>query len=244
MSEVLTLTRPDNRTASHATITLGDVFPGQDMAEQPRKALVRVYVGDRFREITMATKRPWCFDQHLPYGQGADRFIAIWQTIKAAGIPVVPTLRKVSSDQVVMTDLTRDGSMVFGKHQAHWPELLPNDPASWEIYKNLFRIPRQDIAESMQTIADRATSNQIALPRDQGIDIVVHPTGKWHLIALDIGNSRIRQDRPSEIQEVNNVRAGEFMRTIRFLRRQFRQRPDSYRFFDTDYQSDPWFPPK
>lgn len=52
------------------------------------------------------------------FGQRTEHIIANWQALKNAGIPVVPTLRRLkkeNSETLVMTDLRHDGSELYGK---------------------------------------------------------------------------------------------------------------------------------
>lgn len=189
MPELLHFVRPDGKTSSVVSILKEEIFPTSGI-EGPRKVSVGVYNRGLIRHVSMVTKRPRLFCPSLQDGETpADRFINIWTRLKAADIPVVPTVRKISDAEVAMTDLTRYGSIIYGKHQASNIEALPTDPLSLTIHAAFLRINPSQFEQLTRKIFDNATRNNILLAFDDPLDLVVKPNGSWYLIALDIGGT-------------------------------------------------------
>lgn len=84
-------------------------------------AFVEATVFSRFRskEIKLVSKRPANFyytDDPLFQNDKALLYYQIWFRLKLAHLPVVNTVRISSHDEVMMSDLTADGSVLYDKH--------------------------------------------------------------------------------------------------------------------------------
>ena len=47
--------------------------------------------------------------------ESADGYCEYWERLRKADIPTIPTVRKISENEIIMTDLTKDGSAFYGK---------------------------------------------------------------------------------------------------------------------------------
>ncbi len=137
--------------------------------------------GSRHKEIPLVQKV-------ISHRGRADGFIKEWQKLKKAGIPTIPTVRKISPFDVVMTNMTADGSAFFGKSDL-WPSLVrKNDNKVREIDQKFLAINLEEVETKATEIAKQATAHNIALPYDDPFDLLVHPDGSWQLVVLDIDN--------------------------------------------------------
>lgn len=198
MGEKLSLTRPDGKGLRFVTVVDNGTFSIAGRGEYCQRVLVRVNSQGRIREIPMVSKRLGSFIPGLRSDEkGSDRYISVWKGLKEAGVPVVPTVRKKSDNEVLLTDLTKDGSIVYGKHQAMEPELLPQDPASRAVHKAFLEISMDSISEAATSILRKATDKGIQLARDGALDLVVN-TDRWYLLALDISKTTFGEYRAEE----------------------------------------------
>lgn len=145
---------------------------------------------DRVRIVKMIVKRINNLtisdeEERMPF---ADIWISKWKTLKAAGIPVVPTIRRVSDTEVAMTDLSADGSGVYGKADITEERIRRNTD------RKLMEIDLNKVIEKTQEIATRANQSGILLAMDDALVLVVHPDGNWEVMALDIGHTERRED--------------------------------------------------
>lgn len=115
----------------------------------------------------------------------ADEFYRVWRGLKDAGLPVVPSVRKVSSHEVVMTDLTADGSQLYGKNRFMEHRSGPLD--------HLFiQIDPQEIEDKVVQLRKKANQAGIILPPDDPCELLLHPNGTYDLIILDIRDAKLK----------------------------------------------------
>lgn len=102
-----------------------------------------------------------------------------WNSLREAGILVVPILRKVSTTEVMMTDLCLGDGCLYDKFAAttqgqHDRQPMPIDSV-------FIQLNFQEIERAAKSIFDRATKAGITLAYDDPLNLVVYPNGNWHL---------------------------------------------------------------
>lgn len=142
----------------------------------------------------------------------AEMYYNYWKRLKNAGIPTVPTMRVIAPNEVIMTNMTADGSVFFGKHRSH------SEPISDQFIQHFLSINPADIQFSAQQIVKRADENNIILPDDEAFTLLVHPDGSWEVMVLDSQPpyAEVVGDVLSAVQrqEMNN---GTVTKLMRFL---------------------------
>jgi hypothetical protein len=116
-----------------------------------------------------------------------------WKLFKEAGLPVVPTLRRSQKGTLLMTDVTADGSEIYGKNLSKKLEQLSVDNKASEETKladeflKILSGPELDkIKSQLNAYKEIANSKGICLPLDDPFELVVHPDGRWQLVILDL----------------------------------------------------------
>lgn len=141
--------------------------------------------GERTKQISLVKRKIEIPESVRGKLSSADYLAKIWTSLKEAGIPVVPTLIVLSEDEVAMTDLTADGSSLYGKDS--WGrEFVPQetDPVFCTI--NL-----EDVRKQAHIFARQAANRFIKLSHDHSLDLLVHPDGSWQTLARDIKNTQL-----------------------------------------------------
>ena len=117
-----------------------------------------------------------------------------WEICKKIGLPVVPTLRVTTQDSIVMTNLTADGSQLFGKAYAieisketKKRSLSPREKRFLELTDDKHF---SEIEKQVRFYAELACNNEASLPfilpTDDAFELIIHPSGDWKLILLDL----------------------------------------------------------
>jgi hypothetical protein len=128
------------------------------------------------------------------------RFIDTYENHRSVGLPVPSEVLIVDTDQrmtlqtrsMLVTDVTADGSAVYGKsllgpgwsarRRAPSPEL---DARFMEL-TNRKNLPR--VIALTHSYRDLATQAGLALPDDDPFELIIHPGGGWSIITLDLSN--------------------------------------------------------
>lgn len=165
-----------------------------------RKWRVRVQaVGDPQATTSLIFKEPNSFWPPIGDDPPAQRLYANWFAMKNAGLQVVPNMWKISDTLVAMTDITTNGSGIYGKAD------IPDDvggkykmvstvqPTRTPLATDgkLLTIPLSAIEEKAKEEAVFATKHNIILPHDSGLVLVVSPDGNWYPLNLDIGTAHV-----------------------------------------------------
>lgn len=157
----------------------------------------------------------------------SEEFFARWKMLKDAKLPVPDTVRITSDTTIVMTDLTADGSDIYGKTDAEaieFEEFLPEKshrkPRKMDYILNT--ISTEVIKAEALKIATRATESDISLPFDDPLSLIIHPDGSWQLMILDLGDAKkgINPDpdlKPT-LDEQNKWLVEKFMTNIQLLK--------------------------
>lgn len=197
------------------------------------------------KKVSMWTKSPHVFGHVKETEVGlerdgfsgvdnADFYMDIWQKMKHAGLPVVTTVRKVSSETVIMTDLTADGSVIYGKHQASTVRFnesidMQNKIArdhGWvktqekiESIDNRLMHVDQDRVEQLATeIMDTATQAGFTLPFDDPMVLVVGSDLTTRIYILDLSSTKMN-DSPLAIKTDNYMSVQKFLHQISQIRK-------------------------
>jgi hypothetical protein len=137
----------------------------------------------------------------------ADYVADLWTTLKQIGIPVVPTLVVLSDNEVAMTDLTADGSGLYGKD--NWG----NNFSPQKTDAIFHDIDLEEVKKQALTFARLAANNHIGLSPDHSFDLLVHPDGSWQPLARDIKNTQLVGSSPDQdfIFQQNSERVDRFV---------------------------------
>lgn len=207
MKERFVLEKYNGKKSRELEIIGGSSFEaeGYEGAEECGRVIVRVSNRFRGREIPMVTKEPHCFVSWGFFERSAsDRYISTWTRLREAGIPVIPTMRKKDNSTVLMTDLTRDGSTVYGRHQAFVTAPYRHSDFFLKDHRPFMALDLDKVRVSAIEILDRATGQGITLANDGALDLVVNPRGSWSLIALDITRT-IFNSRTAKLSNQDNL---------------------------------------
>lgn len=170
--------------------------------------------GKRYLEVKVGNSEARFFER--PYSK---EVVRIWKIFRDLGLPVVPTLRKTSRETLLMTDVTADGSRVYGKGFYG----LLNGENKGIITKNFTHNPEMDnlflkitnpirfhlIKKKIEQYLKIAKDNFLIFPSDDPLEIVVHPDGSWDLMMLDLylGKAATEDEKnkysPEEIDKAN-----------------------------------------
>lgn len=167
------------------------------------------------REIRLVRKKIEVMSG-VPEGKtNAQAYFEKWQGIKNSGLPTVPTMRVISNNEVIMTDLTADGSVIYGKHDEKDLTKRTSPPAD----KLFMRINTQAIEVRARQIQKMADKQNITLPTDSDpFVLVVHPNGSWELVVLDVDMARFNDP---EARTKNKELVSDFLNGIRSTKQDF-----------------------
>lgn len=131
----------------------------------------------------------------------SDETLDTWHKLKKVGLPVVPTMRKVHEYTVLMTNLTADGSQLFGKYLAY----TDNPQVSKEMIKKFKKIKPIEIKRKVWEMTEICNQNNIELAFDDAFEVLVCPDGSWRLVILDLSAVDIYPNREKDnLEEVNS----------------------------------------
>jgi hypothetical protein len=200
----------------------------EDGGEKKRK--VTIEFGNSFgkKNINLVEKEPAVFDENQKIETSkAKDFYMKWKMLKDAGLPVPNTVRITSDKTVAITDLTVNGSELYGKSDGEkviFEEYLK--PENHRKSKNLdglfLSVKSDEIFAEANRIATIATENNICLPFDDPLIMIVHPDGTWSLIILDLGDARKGPhpdpDLKPTLREQNEWLISKFFDDIKLIR--------------------------
>lgn len=194
MSEVGKAIKLDHfdKDKSHAVvITRKEELP--ETSEHLSRLHADFLYGTKKRQIKLVSKLPRVFSRRLDnHADYAKEYYGIWSRLKKAGLPVVPTVRRVSKEEVAMTDLTADGSIFYDKNTNTNLRLM-YDNAAYSAHpfdKKFLSLNTRSVIKRAETILDKANRESIALALDDPLSLLVHPDGTWDIYVLDIGGTQ------------------------------------------------------
>lgn len=165
-------------------VTAHSMIKGEE-GEREMKLVVKTLDRDVFIEIG---------SDEVP----ADKYMEFRQRLVDAGIPTVPSIRKISSNEVAMTDLTADGSGLYGKNRDY--QLIDEPVATDKFFRSL---DFTEVFREVREIIDKADKASIVIPQDDPFELLVHPDGTWNLIILDV--SQLETARNPSIAHTRNI---------------------------------------
>ena len=133
----------------------------------------------------------------------ADKYLKYWRELQDAGIPTVPTMRKLDDERVIMTDLTAEGGCLYGKNKSL--QMTGDKNSIDDIFLS---IDPEEITKQAQEIVEKANKAGISLPMDDPLELLVNPDGTWRLLVLDLSMLEFRLEQRSVI--ANNEEAIDF----------------------------------
>lgn len=155
-------------------------------SEKKEKLNLSVVSGSKERPISMVKRS-------LGFGLPADKYILLWRRLKKFGIATIPTVRKLSDHEVLVTDLTADGSKLYGKEEKK-DALYGTWGAVEEVDDILTRISLSDIATRASSLVEQANIAGFLLARDDPFKIMVRPDGSWDVGVFDFSMARLDTD--------------------------------------------------
>lgn len=192
------------------------------------------------KELTLVSKTPGYTHHVKPLMQGLDHtseYCLIWQTMRAADLPVAPTLRR-ADDEVFMTDFARHGAVLYDKYAAECMRRQTRQPAAPtdEIFVQL---DFGQIRYQADIISLQATKAHISIPYNDPFNLIVYPNGKWRLAIIDIGYTKIQS--PTALGD-NKYSIEDFFPRLEKLREGIRRHKtlfmvDVYEKIRTSFQS-------
>lgn len=207
--EITVLPEPSGRKPHSLTISeRKQFFHG---GEKPKHRLI----GKMEDSKRMQSKRLRLVERD--FGEATDRIIEMYSAYKKAGLPIVHTFRKTTEGKVAMTDVTADGSRIYGKavsihHFGSSGEKRSPDPMDAVFLE--FMDDKEAVAAikiEAERIASLASENGIVLAADDPFELVIHPDKTWNLLCLDleqaVHNSVDQQDNFSREGNFGNVRS-------------------------------------
>ena len=165
--------------------------------------------------------------------ENGQKYSENWKKCKDAGLPVVPTLRKTKDGKVLMTDLTADGSRLYGKSvsiELNWYGRLSYGEPMFDFLTIIPYDEFEKIISKTVEYTEIASKKGILLPDDDPFELVVHPDGKWNLVILDLERLYITT-ADTELFDANMVAASRFIGDLKeirdnLLKRQIQKRVD------------------
>jgi len=124
------------------------------------------------------------------FGTETDEIIQIYYAYKQAKLPVVETFRRSNDGMVVMTDITADGSKVYGKatsqsmNHGKPREPSPLDSVFLELIADGSVV--KDMHDQALKLAAIAGDHGILLAYDDPFELIIHPDKTWSLVCLDL----------------------------------------------------------
>jgi hypothetical protein len=159
--------------------------------ENTRPVMVRRQYASGEQLVPMVAKDPKYFAPLLMPGQDrAEHYYQIWLSLQEAGIPVVPEVIRYSATTALMTDITTDGSLIYGKHQSFRDFNRPEYQME-QARAALARVNIREVRDQAAWVVDMANQRGIGLADDDSLALKMAPTGVWTLMALDITKTRL-----------------------------------------------------
>ena len=212
----LTNTR-SNRTTKALKLDKSDFdVPANEETYRARVKLGKETSSNREVSLVIKTVNNLSRNEQEEKMDSSDVWIGKYNMIKEAGIPVVPSVRKISDRQVAMTDLEADGSVVYGKAD------MFNGRATRALDHLLVQIDVNEVNKVAQEYARLADEAGILLANDDAFALVLSPNGEWAILALDVGLTERREDaqkevHPSHLEGWNQVAAQDIFGYISLL---------------------------
>lgn len=103
--------------------------------------------------------------------------------LKGLGFPVIDALA-INPNQILVPDLTEDGSHLYGKYEMHFLKLgartrIPTD-------QTIQNISSETINDLVHPFVNLANSNRVGLSVDDPFELRVGPNGQFDLVMLDL----------------------------------------------------------
>lgn len=213
--EVIQLTNPENGKTHDLEI----IEQEQCALSAENVALIRgkLHSKGNCREVRMVSKKPRMFFGYVPEEERISRYYELWSSLKNSGIDTVPTLY-TSFDRVIMPHLTADGSVFYGKHRGYDRDRSSNKTQPKPTDPIFMNLDPEEIESSARDILEKATKNKIILAYDDPLTLLIHPSGSWKLMALDISQTCLSCHVESYVKTKNDFNLGCFLSIMGSIR--------------------------
>lgn len=124
--------------------------------------------------------------------------------MKESGLPVLPTIVRLNSNEILETNLKWDGSQIYGKDSGWY------DSPQTNLDQLFLNVNVDQVMSKASEIVDLAESKSIKLSYDHPFDLLFHPDGSWEVITRDIKNTRIGVKIDEHIKENHRQRLRNF----------------------------------
>lgn len=129
----------------------------------------------------------------------SQHYMDLWESLKDANIPTLDEVASISENEVAETDITADGSKIYGK-DTHNNDIVPSPIDA--IFKN---IDLDIVLKEARRIALLAADQQIMLSQDHCLDLVIRPNGEWIVMARDIKHVFTNVQYPVDGLNIDNA---------------------------------------
>jgi hypothetical protein len=177
---------PDNIPISQqASLISKEITTGEE-------SVYRIYLQIETADGVIETKP--CFIKHLDRDRNkitpissADEYLEkLWQPLIDAGIPVVP-MSKYDENTIIMPDLTADGSFIVDKHLFYSLKYFDSEVIRSKRKLKKAKLPDlMEVYKEIDTLTYYATAKYVNFPIDSGLILLIHPSGAWKVMLLDI----------------------------------------------------------
>jgi hypothetical protein len=145
----------------------------------------------------------------------SQKFYDSWKLLTDAGIKTVPYVWIASDDEVVMPDITSDGSRLYGKSELG--ELRKQNRALDEKDTNFAKIDFEAVKTETERLIQLATEREIVISPDDPFELRVKPDGTWEVIALDIELVR-KENISGEAEHINPMAGRTFIKSLELMK--------------------------
>lgn len=141
-----------------------------------------------------------------------------WFAFKAAYLPV-PEEMWLTEDGILVSDVTVDGSEVYGKSLSDILTGKRREVGNSIREKHpcdvvFAKINKQSLRERAHYWAEVATGYGLCLPDDDPIEIIVHPDSTWDIIILDLFHAETPRTRRMDIHALRDYNIRKVNATI------------------------------
>jgi hypothetical protein len=130
--------------------------------------------------------------ERTPYNEVAlNKLLHNWRIARDSGLPVPPTIRLSDRNTILVTDISADGSYIFGKSftarninvvAGELEEILEKENRFFQVWNR----DKEEIVLAAHQLALDASNAGVLLPSDDAFELIVKPDQSWKLMILDI----------------------------------------------------------
>jgi hypothetical protein len=140
----------------------------------------------------------------------SDMMLKVWKRCRQNNIDVVDFMAKTSDGFIIMSNITHDGSQIYGRSLLHTIKSDDHGERKRDVneldkkFINLMQNNHEKINQAALKIAEKTASAGIILPSDDPLDLILHPDGSWQIMPLDIENA-VLDSAPSNEERARDI---------------------------------------